>query len=129
MLIDEPAEYPQPGNEDVFSVLRADEPERYNGDLLGASPPQKAVLCYPHYCQVGYSKYWLTKYSPERVDIFIIYGKMGNNEHTEMQLKFQNLSNLFMFRTTLTVSETSLNLSVANHSGITQKFCVLNEQH
>jgi len=53
---------------------------------------------------------------------------MGNDEHTEMQLKFHDSPNPSMVVTTLKVGGTGLNLTAASHAVITQKFCVLNEQ-
>jgi len=57
-----------------------------------------------------------------------MYAEMGNDEHTEMQLKFQNLPNPSVFITTPKVGGMSLNLTAANHIVVTQKFWVLNEQ-
>jgi len=53
---------------------------------------------------------------------------MGNDEHTEMQLKFQDSRNPSVFITTHKVGRTGLNLTAANHAVITQKFRILNEQ-
>jgi len=57
-----------------------------------------------------------------------MYAEMSNNEHTEMQLKFQDSPNPSMFVTTPTVGGTGLNLTAANNAVITLKFWVLNEQ-
>jgi len=57
-----------------------------------------------------------------------MYAEMGNDERTEMQLKFQDSPNLSVFVTTPKVGGTGLNLTSANHAVITQKFWVLNEQ-
>jgi hypothetical protein len=57
-----------------------------------------------------------------------MYIDMGNDECTEIQLKFQDLRNLSVFITTPKVRGTSLNRTAANHTVITQKFWVLNEQ-
>jgi hypothetical protein len=53
---------------------------------------------------------------------------MGNEESTEMQVKFQDSPNPSVFVTTPKVGGTGLNLTAANHVVITQKFWVLNEQ-
>ena len=53
---------------------------------------------------------------------------MGNDERTEMQLKFRDSRNPAVFVTTPKVGGTGLNLTAANHAVITQKFWVLNEQ-
>jgi len=57
-----------------------------------------------------------------------MYAEMGNNERTEIQLKFEDSPNPSLFVTTPKVGGTSLNLTAANHAVITQKFWVLNEQ-
>jgi len=53
---------------------------------------------------------------------------MGNDEHTEMQLKFQHSPIPYVFVTTPKVGGTGLNLTAANHAVISQMFRVLNEQ-
>jgi len=73
-------------------------------------------------------KLWLTKFFADNVDIFHMYAEMGNDECPEMQLKFQDSRNRSVFITTPKVGGTGLNLTAANHSVITQKFWVLNEQ-
>ena len=57
-----------------------------------------------------------------------MYVEMGNEERTEMQLKFQHSPNPSVFVTTPKVGETGPNLTAANHAVITLKFWVLNEQ-
>ena len=57
-----------------------------------------------------------------------MYEEMGNNESSEMQLKFQHSPNPSVFVTTPKVGGTGLNPKAANHTVITQKFWVLNEQ-
>ena len=57
-----------------------------------------------------------------------MYAEMGNNERTEMQLKFQDSPNPYVFITTPKVGGTGLNHTAANHAVITQMFWVLNEQ-
>jgi hypothetical protein len=73
-------------------------------------------------------KWWLTKFFADHLDIFYMYAEMGNDERTEMQLKFQDSPNPSVFVTTPKVGGTGLNLTAANHAVITQKFWVLNEQ-
>jgi len=53
---------------------------------------------------------------------------MGNDERTEMQLKFQDSPNPSVFITTPQVGGTGLNLTAANHAVITLNFWVLSEQ-
>jgi len=57
-----------------------------------------------------------------------MYAEMGNDERTEMQLKFQDSPNPSEFVTIPKVGGTGLNLTAANHAGITQKLWVMNEQ-
>jgi SNF2 family DNA or RNA helicase len=51
-----------------------------------------------------------------------MYLKLGNDVHTEMQLKFQDSPNSWVFVTTPKVGGTGLNLTAANHGVIIQKF-------
>jgi SNF2 family DNA or RNA helicase len=51
-----------------------------------------------------------------------MYAEMGNDERTEMQLKFQDSPNTSVFVTTPKVGGTGLNLTAANHAVITQEF-------
>jgi hypothetical protein len=73
-------------------------------------------------------RWWLTTLSADHLDCFYIYAEMGNDERTEMQLKFQGSPNASMFVTTTKVGGTCRNLTAANHVVISQKFWVLNEQ-
>jgi len=57
-----------------------------------------------------------------------MYAEMGNDEYTEMQLKFQDSRNPSVSITRPKVGGTGLNLTAANHAVISQKFWVLNEQ-
>jgi SNF2 family DNA or RNA helicase len=64
----------------------------------------------------------------DNVDIFHMYAEMGNDEHTDMQPKFQDSRNPSVFITTPKVGGTGLHRAAANHAEICQKFWVLNEQ-
>jgi SNF2 family DNA or RNA helicase len=57
-----------------------------------------------------------------------MFAEMGNDEHTEMQLKFQDSQNPPVFIATPKVGRTGLNLTDANHAVMTQIFRVWNEQ-
>ena len=57
-----------------------------------------------------------------------MYIEMDNDELTEMQRKFQDSQSLYVFLTTPKVGDTGVNHTAANHTAITQKFWVLNEQ-
>jgi len=58
-----------------------------------------------------------------------MYAEMGNDERTEMHLKFQDSPNHSVLVTTPKVGGTCLNLTAANYVVLTQKFSVLNEEH
>jgi SNF2 family DNA or RNA helicase len=73
-------------------------------------------------------KWWLKKIFADKLNIFYMCAEMGNDEYTEMQLKFQDLPNPSVFVTTPIVGGTGLNITAANDAVIPQKFCVLNEQ-
>jgi len=64
----------------------------------------------------------------DRLDVLHMCVEMGNNEHTEIPLKFQDSLNPSVFVTTPKVGGTGLNLKAANQVVITLKFWVLNEQ-
>ena len=127
MHVNEPAEYPKPDQDDTSREKVFPEVRNENA-LPSAPPPQKAVLFCPLPGQVRHLKWWLTKFFADHLDIFYMYAEMGNDERTEMQLKFQDSPNPSVFVTTPKVGGTGLNLTAANHAVITQKFWVLNEQ-
>jgi len=86
--------------------------------------------CYLVCCQAKFI-IWsggLQSFYADHLDIFYMYEEMGNNESSEMQLKFQHSPNPSVFVTTPKVGGTGLNPKAANHTVITQKFWVLNEQ-
>ena len=128
MLVKEPAEYSEPDEDEASNQALLHEPESNKCALPSTPPPQKAVL----YChlpgQVRHLKWWLTKCFADHLDIFYMYAEMGNDNHTEMQLKFQDSPNPSVFVTTPKVGGTGHNLTAANHVVITHKFWVLNKQ-
>jgi len=128
MLVKEPAEYPEPDEDEASNEALLHEPEINKCSLPSAPPPQKEVLFCPLPGQVRRLKWWLTKVFADHLHIFYMYAEMGNNERTEIQLKFEDSPNPSVFVTTPKVGGTSLNLTAANHAVITQKFWVLNEQ-
>jgi hypothetical protein len=128
MPVNEPAEYPEPDEDEASNEALLQEPERNQSTLPRApSPPQKAVLFCPLPGQVCHLKWWLSNFFADHLDIFYMYAEMGNDERTEMQLKFQDSLNPSVFVTTPKVGGTDLNLTAANHAVITQKFWVLNQ--
>jgi len=128
MLVSAPVEYPKPDEDEASNEVLLHEPERDKSALPHAPPPQKAVLFCPLPGPVCHLKWWLTKFFGDHLDIFYMYADMGNDERTEMQLKFQDSPNPSVFVTTPKVGGTGPNLTAANHAVITQKFWVLNEQ-
>jgi hypothetical protein len=128
MLAKEPVEYRERDKDEASNEELLLESESNKSSLPSAPPPQKVVLICPLPGQVCHLKWWLTMFVADHLDIFYMYAEMGNDERTEMQLKFQDSPNPSVFVTTPKVCGTGLNLRVANHAVITQKFWVLNEQ-
>jgi hypothetical protein len=90
MLVKEPAEYPEPDEDDQLREELLPEQNRHKNALPSAPPPQKVVLFCPLSGHVRHLKWWLTKYFADDVDVLHMYAEMGNDERTEMQLKFQD---------------------------------------
>jgi hypothetical protein len=128
MVVKEPVEYPEPDEDEAFNEAFLHEPESNKCSLPRAPPSQMVVLFCPLPGQVRNWKWWLTKFNADHQYTFYMYVDMGNNEHTEIQFKFQDSPNPSVFVTTPKVCGKGLNLTVANHAVITQKFWVLNEQ-
>ena len=129
MLVNESAEYPEPNKDEPSNEALLQEPESLKSTLpLAPPPPQKAVLFGPQPGQVHHLEWWLTKFFADNFDIFYMFAEMGNDEWTEMQLKFQDSPNPSVFVTTPKVGGTGHNLTAAKHAVITHKFWVLNEQ-
>ena len=128
MLFKEPAEYPKPDENNARNELPLHEPESIHSSLPSAPPPHKGVLLCPLPSEVRNLKGWLTKCFPDHLDIVYMYADMGNDERSEMPLKFQDSPNPSVFVTRPKVSGTGLNLAAANNAVISQKFWVLNEQ-
>jgi len=128
MLVNAAAEYPEPDEDEASNEALLHEPESHTRALPRAPSLQKAMLFCPLPGYVRHLKWWLTKFFADHLDIFYMYAEMGNNERTEMQLKFQDSPNPSVFVTTPKVGGTGLNLTAANDAVITQKFWVLNEQ-
>jgi hypothetical protein len=127
LLVKEPAGYPKPDQDDTSRETLL--PEERNKNALPSAPcPQNAVLFCPLPGRVRHLKWWLTKFFWDNVDIFHMYAKMGNDECTEMQLKFQDSRNPSVFITIPRLGGTGLNHTAANHAVMTQKVFALNEQ-
>jgi hypothetical protein len=120
MLVNESAEYPKPDGDKSSNVALLHEPESVKITLPRAPPPpQKAVLFGPLPGQVRHLRWWLTQLFVCNLDIFYMFAEMGNDEQTEMQLKFQDLPNPSVFVTTPKVVGAGLNLTAANYAVIT----------
>jgi len=122
MLVNAPAEYHEPDEDQGSNEALLHEPERYECALPRAPPPQMVVLFCPLPRQVHHLKWWLTKFVADHLDIVYMYAEMGNDQRNEMQLKFHDLPDPSVFVTTPKVGGTGLNLSAANHAIITKKF-------
>ena len=120
-LVKEPAEYPEPDQDDASREMLLPE-ERKENAPPSAPPPYKALLLCFLPGQVRHLKWWLTNFIADLVDIFHMYAELSNDEQTEMQLKFQDSRNPSVFITTPKVGRTGLNLTAANHALITRKF-------
>jgi len=89
ILVKEPPEYSKPDQTDASRETLLPDERNENAPPC-ASPPLKAVQISPIPVQVRHLKWWLMMFFSDKVNIFHMYAEMGNNEHTEMQLKFQN---------------------------------------
>jgi hypothetical protein len=93
MILNESAEYPKPNEDQASNVALLHAPDILESTFPHVLPPQKAVLFCPLRGQVLHFQWWLTKFYADNLDIFYMFADMGNNERTEMQLKFQDSPN------------------------------------
>jgi hypothetical protein len=119
MLVNEPADYPKPDEDNASNEALLHEPESDISTFPCAPLFQKAVLFCPLPGQVRRLKWWLTKFVADHLDIFYIYVEMGNDEPTEMQQKIQDSQNPSVCVSTPTVGGTGLNLTAANPAVMT----------
>jgi len=89
MLINERADYPNPAQDEESREALLPKQDG-NENALPGTPQQIAVLFCPLPGQVCYLKWWLMKFFADQVDVFHLYAEMGNDEHAEMWLEFQN---------------------------------------
>jgi len=127
MLVDAPGEHPEPDEDEASNEACLHKPERYTSAMPRALPFQKVVLFCPLPGKACHLKWWLAKSFADHLDIFYMYVEMGNNEHTEMQLKFQDSLHPSVIVTKPKVGGTCLNLIAANHSVRTQRLRVWTE--
>jgi len=116
MLEKEPADYPEPDQDNEIGEAVLPEQDRNENALPGAPPPHKAVQFCLLPGLVRHLKWWLPKFSADNVDIFHMYAEMSKDERTEMQLKFQDSPNLSVFITTRKVGGTGIHRAAANHA-------------
>ena len=128
MLFYQPAEYPEPDHDNESREALLPVQDSDDNALPVPPPPQQVVLFCPLPGQVHHLKWLLTKYFVDHVDTFHMYAEMGNDQHTEMQLKLQDSLNPSVFVATPKVGGTSLNVTAANYAVIPPKIWVLNEQ-
>ena len=100
MLVKKPEEFPETDKDEASNEALLYEPESNKFPLPSAPHSQNAVLVCPFPAQVRHMKWLLTRFFADHLDIFYMYSEMGNDEHTEMQLKFQDSPNPFVFVTT-----------------------------
>jgi len=71
MLVNEPAEYPEPDDDEASNEALLHEPKSNQSALPRAPPPpQKALLFCPLPGQVRHLKWWLSKLFVDHLDIF-----------------------------------------------------------
>jgi len=116
MLVNAPTEYPEPDKDEASNVVLLHEPERYESASPRSPPPQKWMIFCPLPGQVRHLGWWLTMFNADHLDVVYMYGEMGSDERTEMQLKFQDSPNPSVFVTKLKVAGTGRNLTAANHA-------------
>jgi len=90
MLVNAPAEYPEPEEDDASNEALLHAPESNECSLPGARSSQTAVLFCPLCALLRHLMWWLTKCLADRWDICYMSAEMGNDERTELQLKFEN---------------------------------------
>ena len=128
MLVNKLEEYLNSDEDEVSNEVLLHKLEGNDSALHCAPPPQMVMLFCPLPGHVRLLKWWLTMLFADHLNNFYMYAEMGNDECTEMQLKFQDSPNPSVFLTTPKVGGTGLNSTAANHAITTQKIWVLNEQ-
>ena len=128
MNVKVPAEYPAPDQNDKSREALLPEQDPNQNAFTCTPTLQKAVVFCPLPGQLRDLKLWVMMFFVDNVDIFYMFAEIGNDDCTEMQLKFQDLRNPSLFVTTPKVGGTRLNLSAVNVAEISQKLWVCNEQ-
>jgi hypothetical protein len=120
ILFQDPAEYRELNQNDKSREALHLEYARHENELPCAPTPQKAVLFCPPQDQLHHVEWWVMKCFTDNVHRFHMYAEMGNDDHTEMQLKYQALRNPSVFITTPIVGWTGQNHTAAIHAVVTQ---------
>jgi hypothetical protein len=128
MLANSVAEFSKPDKDEESTEACPHQPESNECSLPSAPPHHKVVLFCPLPGEVHNFNWWLTMCFEDHFDIFYMYAEMGNNEWTEMQLKFQDSPNPSVIVTTPSQGGRGINLPAPNHPVITQKRRVWNMQ-
>ena len=89
-LVNEPGEYPKPDQDVISREVLLLKQERKENSLPITLPLHLAMLFCSLPGQVHHLNRWLTEYFVGHVDIFHMYAELENDEHTEMQLNFQD---------------------------------------
>jgi len=126
MVVNSHVEHPEPDDDNASHEALLNEPGSKYSSLPWIPPPQKAEQFCPLPGQVRHLKWCLTMFFAHHWDDFYMYVELGNDEHTEMQLKFHDLPNPSLVLTTPKVGVTGLNFTEVNDAVITRKFWVLN---
>jgi hypothetical protein len=104
------------------------KPESLKRTMPRALPAQQAVLFCGLPGRIRHVTWTLTIFFVDNLFVFYMFAEMGNDEGTEMQLKFQDSPNPSVFVTTPKVGGTGLNVTAANHARITDKIGVVIEE-
>jgi hypothetical protein len=118
MLVNEPAGYPEPGKDKASNEVLLPERESNQSGVPRAHPPQTSMLFCLLRGDIRHLKWCLSTFFADHLDIFHMYAEMGNDERTEMQLKFEDSPNPSVFVTSPNVGGTGLNPTAANHAVI-----------
>jgi hypothetical protein len=86
MVVNRPAEYPEPDEDEVLNKVLLHQSKRNDGVLSCAHLFEKAVPFCRLLGQVRHLKWWLPKYFADDFDNFYMYRAMGNIKRTEMEL-------------------------------------------
>jgi len=127
-VVNEPVEYPEADQDDTSREVLLPEHNRNENTDPCTPPPPKLVLSGTVPGHIRDLNWWLMQYFLDCVHIFHMYAEMGNDEHTEMQLKFQDSRNPSVFVTIPKVGGIGRNHTAANNAVLTKQLWVLSDQ-